>query len=677
MLEAMRELALIELWNALEGKRRTPPEDLAEWFRERRRNEGGSFFPFLVESPGKIDTFYTLSADPEDDQAARLEGADLGTLGSTPSAIIPFCKPSGPRSPQLGPVLKRALVKGKGPSPGTTILRSSLDAFATQAESDKPWASFFAETVNAWRRPVLRFGGEDIAREGMTALELAVEVIPETTKTVFLTYRTADGRYPGEVQPYVEYLSAILAETKYATRAALPRDGGACPLCGAEEVRVYSSALSGAGLNLANMDRPGAFPGVSLENAHLGYALCLDCADLLYVFKNTLLPRLTASIGGERALVLPHLHCDRTSIAKAVHFFEEYVASLNEGKAQTDIEARRIPRKLGDGKVVSSVDIVWATFGNKMENVRGQVLDVLPSRLTTLDKHARLFAKQELPFTPVHRVEDFRFDLNLSFLRPLFRRPGGKAAKDANASARLSGLKHALAEAVYHGTPIPKERFWDEIMTTARWYLKVAAQQDHPEIDLLHEGYSEKKKTRWLTTAGWTRHLALALAYFRSLECMEKETGTMTFEPSCEKLQPYFQEGGLNSEEKAFAFLAGVLFGRVMAIQGMKGVNVSANALTWLKRLTLSGRDLPEFLNKVREKLLAYDAETSRTVREVIRDVSVLGMKIGDEIALDQTRTCYFLMLGQAVSGEVFRRDETDASTPEEDHADMNASDKE
>lgn len=677
MLEAMRELALIELWNALEGKRRAPPddpgdgvalvgvglpyggkrrappEDLGGWFREKRQNDGGSFFPYLVESPGKIDTFYTLSADPDDRQVALLEGADLASLGSHPMVRLPYIQ-TAPNSPDLGPILKRSL-DNMIPKPKPSMLKRLLKRISKELPVGV--SAYGREASDVCSRPKLRYGG--VLHEQGKALVTAMQIIPEK-KTVFLAYRDNEGRLPGQVQPYVDYLRTILGR-KYTTQKALPHDGGACPLCGAEEVRVYPNALFGAGLNLANVNRLGAFPGVSLENAHLGYALCLDCADLLYVFKNTLLPRLTTSIAGERALVLPRLHCHGKAVTKAVYFFEQYLASLNAGNAMRDIEARKIPRQLGDGAAVSTVDIVWATFGNKMENVRGQVLDVLPSRLAELDKHAKDFAKQGHPFAPAHRDESFRFDLNLSFLRPLFRRPGGKAAGDVNASANLFRLKRALAEAVYRGTPIPCERFWDEIMTTAQWYLKWAAQQDHPEIGLLHEGYSEKKKTTWLTVAGWTRHLALALEYFRSLGLTKKETETMAmFEPSCEKLRPFLCMGGLNSDDKAFAFVLGVLFGEVVYLQGaVKKVNVAANALTWLKRLTLTGKDLPELFVKVRGKLLTYEADRFSVVREVIQDLAALGCRLGTAIDLNQVETCYFILLGQAVCGDVFGKDQT------------------
>ena len=127
------------------------------------------------------------------------------------------------------------------------------------------------------------------------------------------------------------------------------------------------------------------------------------------------------------------------------------------------------------------------------------------------------------------------------------------------------------------------------------------------------------------------------------------------FEPSLPALKPYFQSGsGLNIPEKAFTFMLGILYGKVLQVQSARGVNVASNALTWLKRLNLDGRDLPGLYNKVREKLLTYETEANTDVRAIVRDLGQIGGKeLGDAITLDNTTTCYFLLLGQSVTVDV------------------------
>ena len=126
------------------------------------------------------------------------------------------------------------------------------------------------------------------------------------------------------------------------------------------------------------------------------------------------------------------------------------------------------------------------------------------------------------------------------------------------------------------------------------------------------------------------------------------------YQPELESLKPYFtQETAIDSEPKAFSFLLGVLYGKVMAVQGARGVNVGANALTWLKRLTLSGKDLPELYIKVREKLLAYETEKSGPVRGVVEELGRLGSNVKDLSELSETDTCFFLLLGQSLSNTI------------------------
>jgi CRISPR-associated protein Csh1 len=126
------------------------------------------------------------------------------------------------------------------------------------------------------------------------------------------------------------------------------------------------------------------------------------------------------------------------------------------------------------------------------------------------------------------------------------------------------------------------------------------------------------------------------------------------YQPGCDVLKPYFgAESAVRGPARAFAFILGVLYGKLLQVQAARGVNVGANALTWLKRLTLSGGDLPELYVKIREKLLAYDTEGNPAVRQVVAELGELGMKLGTDIQLDETETCYFLLLGQSLAAKI------------------------
>ncbi len=232
----------------------------------------------------------------------------------------------------------------------------------------------------------------------------------------------------------------------------------------------------------------------------------------------------------------------------------------------------------------------------------------------------------------------------------MLRRPGGKKAQAVNDSRRLFELRRDLVEAVYRRGRLPS-RFWDETHQTARWHWDEVCAQGSG-WGALYEGFSTKKNIGYLTLAGWVRQLNRFLAYLRHAGVTMPELKEI-YQPTCERLKEYFTaESAIDSKDKAFAFILGVLYGKLLQVQGGRGVNVGANALTWLRRLSLSGRDLPELYVKVREKLLAYDTERNEAVREVLTELGELGTSIGG-FNLDETTTCYFLLLGQSLAVKI------------------------
>jgi CRISPR-associated protein Csh1 len=199
--------------------------------------------------------------------------------------------------------------------------------------------------------------------------------------------------------------------------------------------------------------------------------------------------------------------------------------------------------------------------------------------------------------------------------------------------------------------------FWSEIIEVARSYIDEAIERRN-SWGLVNEGVSIKKgiKTTYWTLAGWIRHLARLLYYMdlTGVIPMCPDEKKPIYQPEMSVLQPYFTcESGINSAEKAFAFLLGILFGKMTQVQAARGVNVASNALTWLKRLRLDGRDLPELYVKIREKLITYETEQSAQVRELVQEIGRLGIRLGDNINLDTIPTCYFMLLGQSLTNEI------------------------
>ena len=544
------------------------------------------------------------------------------------------------------------------------ILNATLNHFNSISKTKSPWADFFSLVHDVWKRKQLYFAGELFDCEPHHALQKAIQIIPENNP-VFLVFKDKSMRLPGDIPEYRQYLSTMLnADNKYTIKEAQAIEMKRCACCGMKNIKCYPAGMSKAGVNIFNIDRHGAFPDITNSNAHLSYAICENCSDLLYIFKFHVMSNFLTSVAGQETLMLPELYMTSDLLSKFQSNFTKYIEQLNKTPQNAmAIEKKRLVRFLINEKATCTIDIIWSKDslkGQSIGNLSGHITDVLPSRLRKINELNQKFAEIVSAIFPKHRVDDFAFDLNLSFLQELFKRPGGKKAKNINTSRKLIEIKRQIAESIYKKKIIPEKRFWEEIIITAEWYMRQALEKDNPEMEYLYEGYSEKKNVVWMSFAGWIRHLSMTIRYFLFMEVMKPMINQRTYSPEMDKLKPYFADDcGIDANEKAYAFVLGILYGRVMQIQGAKGVNVGSNALTWLKRLTLSGKDLPELYVKIREKLLAYDAEGNETVRGLVREMGILGNKLGDAITLPQTPCCYFILLGQSIAVDLFPKKET------------------
>ncbi len=668
MIESMRILALDYLAGELAGEEL--PADTERWYQELRKNSPGRLFPYLVEDSGKINTVYILEKCGND--LIRLSVQDIvsepGSAGAgCTTDKLPFMRPSGSQSAQIGPVIKRTYDRKKGGAPSEKILNTTISYFAEVAEAGKPWSPYFKDILGVLDCHRIQLPDGEVVnwRESgySNMLSCAVVKIGPQTGTVFLAVRDGDGRLPGENALYVDYLlTEKLAGERYATLQALAKEKETCHLCNARGVDVFPNALKGAGINLNNVDRAGAFPGINTLQAWKKYALCSSCADLLYVYKFHVLKKagpkkdrqpFSARIAGDNALIIPSFFPGLPAEARSEVLQEaaDYIENMAGDVEQDEDSLLDI---LKDKETILNLVILWADVGQEIGNVTGIITNVLPSRLRELSelngkarewKH-RLFPKVQLQQGQVN----FKPDLSLRALRSLFHRPGGKRAESLNKSKRLFQVKRLAAACVYHQSRLPGDRFWDEVMTTARMYWLEAIGQKDGYRGLLYEGTG--RKGPYLTAAGWIKYLNWWLYYFKQVGVIEMEKEH--FAPELDELKPFFgEESGIDTPDKGFAFLLGVLYGKLLQVQAARGVNVGANALSWLKRLTLQGKDLPELYIKIREKLLAYETEKSKKVRALISEIGRLGVKLGDNIRLNEIQTNYYLLLGQSMTADI------------------------
>ncbi|CDH46483.1 TM1802 family CRISPR-associated protein [Candidatus Contendibacter odensensis] len=649
MLEAMRELALLEL----NHRCRQSGINLDEI----RSGYGEYLTPLLVEDSEKILRVYLLQTVSDQPGAVKMWMEDVD---AAKARRLPFVMS---RVAAIGPVMKRRKVDGL-PSPTLNTQALTEKSFAEHGQDQSLWGAYFKEMHKIlFRSHTLIFSDKSyLVGAGQTdphVLAAAIRLIPEKG-TVFLSVLDEAERWPGDCSEYHAYLAQILAD-KYVTGAAAAHGPADCPLCGATGVTLYPN-LRGTGINFANVDRAGAFPGLDTGSAWKGYGLCLDCADLLYVFKNHLLNQFLGNVAGDKALLIPSLLGNPEGKRQFLEDWRKYLQNLESNKAESfENDLLEFVQGRNDAQVV--LHILWAIFGQVVDKVRGVINDILPSRLRSLAKHNQQANQWNHSLAPRYPLENARFDLSLNWLSSLLKRPGGKKAEKVNKSDQLFTIKRQLAEAIYHGSLLDgvQTGLWREILVTAKWYLNDLP-EDTPILRnyLLNQGVNKKGDQQ--TFASWIRQLARILYYLDLTGVLTMETTDDPFEPSLPALKPYFESGsGLNSPEKAFTFLLGILYGKVLQVQAARKINVASNALTWLKRLNLDGRDLPSLYNRVREKLLTYKTEANSDVRVLVQDLGRLGARLGDPIQLDNTTTCYYLLLGQSVMVDVI------PSNPEKD----------
>lgn len=662
MLQDMRILARNYLKEELDPD--GDDADLEAWYQRVQAEQKNRLFPYLVESGERVPSVYIIEqAEPGVMRMTIQEvSAGEGSGGGCPASLLPFIKPTGSRSSSVGPVLKRTFSRDKGPGPSPKVLNTTMQSFVRLAESDEPFGAYFREIVEVLQNPRLRLpdGSEMSWQEGYDcALAAAVDGIRGESQTVFLTVRALSGMLPGADARYVHYLfNEILAGDRYTTGSTPPVPSAICSLCGEDSVVVYSNGMKGAGINLLNADREGSFSALSLDNAWKRYAICAPCADLLFVFKAHVLKKhgnivpFTAHVAGGLALVLPQLtpNLPQGSGTLLWETIEQYLRDLSSEVHDSEDNLLDV---LKDVPGIVSFSIVWATFGQNFEEIVGSLQHVLPSRLRELSEFNEEFRFWSHPLfpAPLAKGHDLRPQLNLDLVHQLFYRPGPHS-KALNQSANLRRLKQLLAEAVYHQSPMNMTRFHEEWWVTARAYWDEVLQEDKGYLRLL--GAWDGPKRHQMSAARWIQRCAQFIDYLQQPKVGVFTMAERYYEPSMPVLKPYFgRESGIDTQEKAFAFVLGILYGKVLEIQGARGVNVSANALTWLKRLTLKGADLPELYTKIREKLINYEAEGNAEIRELIAEVGAIAVNLGDRIVLDGILTSYYLLLGQSMTTKV------------------------
>jgi len=600
--------------------------------------------------PESLQQLRGIAEYPEPGETAYILRPDA-TGGLTPTPVevdeetryqFPFRRPTGARAAQLGPVLKRSVnTTKKEVSPGKTVLRDTFEHFEALAQQGLPVSPVYARALQALGASL---------DERVDRVSKAMADIPGN-KTVYISL----GDPPGNDPAYAKHLLEVIRVELYGIGDEAPEKP--CPLC-ACVARLGARALSMAKINFLNMDNHGFFPAFDKDRAHQRFALCAACTNAIASTYIHLKDELKVNIAGSPALLLPELH-GADSEGKSPRRAWDVLQAAKAARNTSEAEHHLLDTLAREG-ALASFHILWASTGDSLDDVTGLVTDVPCTRLAALSKVNAEANQWQGGMLPRYRVKNF--DLSLTLLGDVLRHPGGDRVKRRNGK-HLDALRRQVARAVYLGTP------FDEKVLLSEWRDIVADHLVDPTVDdrnlafnLIHEFEPNPGKKAFLNAASQARHFALLLRYLRHLEVLPPMSSEGLYSPRAERLKKLLAPpSGIADDAQMFALFLGVLFGRLVAIQGSKGFNVRANTLTWLRRATLTGNDLPGLYVKVREKLLEYEAERDSAVREVIADLSELGRRLGTTIPLDADRTMYFLFLGQALAGEVFPKKSDDS----------------
>jgi CRISPR-associated protein Csh1 len=581
-----------------------------------------------------------------------------------------------PYGPYLHPVFKVEPKKGGAKSKR----KFTLKRFRRFSKSQEPVAHYFKEVRRVLlSRRLVKPGGQGSDRV-LNAYTGSIDYIvahgkefKEQTPLLIIILDSEGDTWPGDEPLFVGWLlNSPERLTIYGPPTPATHPAASCSLCG-QRGPLYANALPGAGLNFVNGAFRGSFPELREDRAWQRFAICSECADLIYVYKNHVAPNFLDKVVGSNCLIVPSANVNSTEVYG--RFLARARAILKQAdRAQAE---RQVLRTLAtsvtnEGETLATLSFLWAEglgerrIGQKIEDIRGLVTHVLPTRLAELHGVNKHYNDPLVPnpFRPLDLHARRDIDLNLRLAEELTHRPGGNKVKAENQSPRRFAMLRELAACVFHARRLDPRPLWYEVDRTAEAYWVALLGEDNRRVlDQCRSETAKRKGDRrpTLTLNGWARHLYVFLSYLADERVGVLPKEISVYEATQESLRPLLSQAeGLDSDEKRFTFLLGILYGHLIYVQARKAeVNVAANALSWMRGGRLRAAELHELYGKVTSKLLEYDAlevgryRKWRQIFELEAELAHLGKRLRVPIEpgrLPDEQVLYFLMLGIALS---------------------------
>ena len=478
-----------------------------------------------------------------------------------------------------------------------------------------------------------------------------------------------NGKYNAEIKELLDFALKEKPRTYQTDKVkSINSSGVKCSLCHTE-AELFPNVLAGVGINIANVDKPGFFPGVASENAGKAFPICAPCAEALYAAKFHVFPNLRQNISGHQALIIPHLveSEDKSEALEIVtSAFGQSRSDLRSDVSGAGRKEAGILKDLAENKGIATITfIIGDVGGQSVENIRKVIPDVLPSRLSVISNAIEKINKmhEDYPFKHPWKSKYSPLNGNLRIVRdvlgmPRYRKPPAGKRSPFKAST-VNSLD--LLSAIFLKMEYPLKALLAEFSSKLSYDFLVALSDNDKNEPI----YSIRDNIA---------NMVHSLLFLDKIGVIEMKTGKNFVSKYLEKheglkpLNGFLNEEarGLDTEEKQYAFLVGLLFGKLVSIQLAR--RVSANALRWLKGLQVSPQDLMDIFVKTKSKLDDYSTPKtawSEEMRGVAEVIGALGADI-KEWGISRKEIPYYLCLGQSLSGYYLPRKGIDNETKKE-----------
>ena len=480
-----------------------------------------------------------------------------------------------------------------------------------------------------------------------------------------------NGKYNAEIKELLDFALKEKPRTYQTDKVkSINSSGIKCSLCHTE-AELFPNVLSGVGINIANVDKPGFFPGVASENAGKAFPICAPCAEALYVAKFHVFSNLRQNISGHQALIIPHL-VESEDKSEALEIVTSDFGRLRRDISGAERTEAGILKDLAENKGIATITfIIGDVGGQSVENIRKVIPDVLPSRLSEISNAIEEINKmhEDYPFKHPWKSKYSPLNGNLRIVRDILGMPGYRKPPAGKRSPFKASSVNSLdlLSAIFLKREYPLKALLAEFSSKLSYDFLGALSDD------------DKNKPIYLIMDN-IANMVHSLLFLNKLGVIEMETGKKFVSKYLEKheglkpLNDFLNEEarGLETEEKQYAFLVGLLFGKLVRIQLAR--QVSANALRWLKGLQISPQDLMDIFVKTKSKLDDYSTPKtawSEEMRGVAEAIGALGADI-KEWDISRKEIPYYLCLGQSLSGYYLPRKGIDNETKKEKEDDKN-----